>query len=203
MGAAAGPGGDSGGGPGEDIGQDDTLGELDAMPATADDFGPASGFGLGSLEAAQEAAAANSFAGIGDSFAITPDMVEKAYQTLPNEKSYLGLLGLFNLLNPSKMTPGFNPNAKQPTVGFGVPTDDNPNALAGWGIAPANSLPDDGGLGGGDGLLRLAQSSPFRQAGSGILNAPSPIPTYTPPQYQFLNNWWEGNDFIPAPLTRI
>ena len=95
MGAAAGPGGDSGG----DIGQDDTLGEPDAMPATADDFGPASGFGLGSLEAAQEAAAANSFAGIGDSFAITPDMVEKAYQTLPNE-NFLGLLGLFNKLNP-------------------------------------------------------------------------------------------------------
>jgi len=86
---------------------------------------------------------------------------------------------------------GFNPahgTLAQAMAKANDPSDPNSLGITG----------DDDPEGGSDYLyepiLQAAQAAPT------LLN---PVPSAMRPQYEFKRNWWEGNKFVPAPITRI
>jgi len=213
-----GGGGSGGGGGGGDMGQDDTLGEEDQAAATAGDFGPSSGFGLSQAEAAAQAHAANvAMANIANANAFVED------NYLYNQKSFLE-----KALNPAKAL-GFalglgRPGraalgAVQGSILGGVPgavqgavTSAMSNPTSSFSDVGPLGAPDpagnttgpsdDGGDGGGgDWDYQQAPSilNPVPGAAAPIAVAAAP----QMPQYEFKRNWWEGNKFFPAPITRI
>jgi len=71
------------------------------------------------------------------------------------------------------------------------PSDPNPLGIIG----------DDDSDGGPDYLYKpILQAPQAPQANPTLLN---PVPVAMRPQYEFKRNWWEGNKFVPAPITRI
>lgn len=70
------------------------------------------------------------------------------------------------------------------------PSDPNP-----LGIIGDDDSESKGGI---DYLYEPILQAP--QAAPTLLN---PVPVAMRPQYEFKRNWWEGNKFVPAPITRI
>lgn len=94
-------------------------------------------------------------------------------------------------------TPGV-PDA--PERGFmGPAPEGTASPLADFGIGLAPDVNEGGGM--DPGLLRLAKAvatQPVTNNRSGVLGQqPTPYP-----QYDFLENYWAGNQFMPAPITR-
>ena len=211
-------GGGGGSGPGGDMGQDDTLGEEDQAAATASDFGPTSGFGLSQAEAAAQAHAANvAMANIANASSVVEDMYrfnqKNLLEKLASPVNWAGLnLGL-NRAQRAALSGvvggvfGGVPGAVQGAVTSAISNPTSSFSNVGPLGAPdpsANTTgpSDHGGDGGGDNWN-------YQQAPS-ILNpvpgAAAPVAVAaTPqmPQYEFKRNWWEGNKFFPAPITRI
>tara|TARA_R110000823_G_scaffold80179_3_gene182623 strand:+ start:106 stop:969 length:864 start_codon:yes stop_codon:yes gene_type:complete len=86
---------------------------------------------------------------------------------------------------------GFNPDLgtlADAMEAANPPSDPNPLGIIG----------DDDSEGGIDYLYEPILQAP--QAAPTLLN---PVPSAMRPQYEFKRNWWEGNKFVPAPITRI
>ena len=219
-GGGQGAGGQGGAGPsggiGGDLGQDDTLGEADQAAATASDFGPESGFGLSQAEAEAAANEANVAMGrISDENALVEDYhyfkQEPWYQQIFQPTKAFGLaLGLNRAQRAaaSGVVGAFTGGpigAISGVVGSGL---SNPtSSFSGQGAfgrsgpnsGPGGFGPDAGGSeGGSDYLYEPILQAP--QAAPTLLN---PVPVAPRPQYEFKRNWWEGNKFVPAPITRI
>ena len=80
--------------------------------------------------------------------------------------------------------PGLSDTSAANTSGMAGPT----------GLGPGFG----GSEGGSDYLYKPILQAP--QAAPTLLN---PVPSAMRPQYEFKRNWWEGNKFVPAPITRI
>ena len=215
-GGQGGIGGQGGGGQGGDLGQDDTVGEADQAAATASDFGPESGFDLSQAEAEAAATEANVAMGrISDENALVEDYhyfkQEPLYQQIFQPTKAFGLaLGLNRAQRAaaSGVVGAFTGGpigAVSGVVGSGL---SNPtSSFSGQGAfgrsgptsGPGGVGPDTGGSeGGSDYLYEPILQAP--QAAPTLLN---PVPVAMRPQYEFKRNWWEGNNFVPAPITRI
>ena len=210
-----GGGGDSGGGPGGDPGQDDTLGEEDQAAATASDFGPTSGFGLSQAEAAAQAHAANvAMANIANASSVVEDMYrfnqKNLLEKLASPVNWAGLnLGL-NRAQRAALSGvvggvfGGVPGAVQGAVTSAIsnPTSSFSNVGPLGAPDPSGNTTgpsDDGGGGDGGGYQAPTILNPVPGAAAPVAVAATP----QMPQYEFKRNWWEGNKFFPAPITRI
>ena len=100
---------------------------------------------------------------------------------------------LSDLLSPvpdvTKSITGFNKGTLADAIAAANPPSD-PN--------PLGIIGDDDPEGGSDYLYEPILQAP--QAAPTLLN---PVPVAMRPQYEFKRNWWEGNKFVPAPITRI
>jgi hypothetical protein len=212
-GGGAGSGG--GGGGGNDMGQDDTLGEDDQAAATAGDFGSSSGFGLSQAEAEAQARAAN--AAMAD-IANASSVVEDKYRF--DQKSFLEKIaspvtwaGLNLGLNRAERAAasglvgamfGGVPGAVQGAAlnAMSNPTSSFSNVGPMGAPSPVSSTPgprDGGGDGGGNYYKQPSILNPVPGLAAPVAVAAAP----QMPQYEFKRNWWEGNKFFPAPITRI
>jgi len=113
------------------------------------------------------------------------------------------LSGLFDLATPisndiTDNVVGFN-NAKGTLAeAMEAANQDTEASISITGSPTAADVSNEGDSGGGSDYTGVIYPP---QAGPSVLNpTAAPIPQ---PQYQFRRNWWEGNDFIPAPITRI
>lgn len=209
----------------------DFSGDIDDAPATPADFGPMSGFGLSPEQAAIEANAAN--AAFGGMTSNDFSGLESAYRDQQSLGSkFAGLFGGKTSIDFSptgfKANTSYSPMsvATSPAASLLARSVLGPagtlgmTALKGYNYATSPTVedytrdyskdpstnkrpgPDTSGDGGydDDGYIRTAQ-----QPSVAPVLSPA-LPTYTPaprPQYEYKRNWWEGNKFFPAPITRI
>jgi len=197
FGAGAGPGG---GGGGEEGGDEGDIGPgADVGGAGGVGTGPGGGQGAG-----------GGFAGFSGS--VGPASWAPAFFAAPNvhtpnaPMTGVGFTGpaptstmtsvagfLSDLLSPvpdvTKSITGFNKGTLADAIAAANPPSD-PN--------PLGIIGDDDPEGGSDYLYEPILQAP--QAAPTLLN---PVPVAMRPQYEFKRNWWEGNKFVPAPITRI
>lgn len=105
-------------------------------------------------------------------------------------------MGAFSLDPVDHMTPGIasaRAGASMGNISLGGPTSFDLPGGSSDPDADTDDSPDDHVL-----IAYNPQSQPT------ILNpVPEAVEPVTRPQYQYRRNWWEGNTFFPAPITRV